>query len=164
MTSIPCKILEHLIYSSVYNHLEVNSILCDAQHGFRKKRSCETQLIVTINEIASRVNLGEQVDVLTLDFSKAFDKVPHERLFHKLQYYGIQGTYLNWIKELQDLILEKVNELNRRVELFQLHPCNWHQESDGDVTSDSDYETVSDLASTIMSSSDIHVTTAISVM
>ena len=99
LTSIPCKILEHLIYSSVYNHLEVNSILCDAQHGFRKKRSCETQLIVTINEIASRVNLGEQVDVLTLDFSKAFDKVPHERLFHKLQYYGIQGTYLNWIKE-----------------------------------------------------------------
>ena len=74
-------------------------LLCDAQHGFRKKRSCETQLIVTINEIASRVNLGEQVDVLTLDFSKAFDKVPHERLFHKLQYYGIQGTYLNWIKE-----------------------------------------------------------------
>ena len=86
LTSIPCKILEHLIYSWVYNHLEVNSILCDAQHGFRKKRSCETQLIITINEIASCVNLGEQVDVLTLDFSKAFDKVPHERLFYKLQY------------------------------------------------------------------------------
>ena len=97
LTSILCKILEHLTYSSVYNHLEVNSILYDAQHG--KKRSCETQLIITINEIASCVNLGEQVDVLTLDFSKAFDKVPHERLFHKLQYYGIQGTYLNWIKE-----------------------------------------------------------------
>ena len=45
------------------------------------------------------MNLGEQVDVLTLDFSKAFDKVPHKRLFYKLQYYGIQGTYLNWIKE-----------------------------------------------------------------
>ena len=43
LTSIPCKILEHLIYSSVYNHLEANSILCDAQHGFRKNRSCETQ-------------------------------------------------------------------------------------------------------------------------
>ena len=64
-----------------------------------ERKACETQLIITINEIASRVNLGEQVDVLTLDFSKAFDKVPHERLFYKLQYYGIQGTYLNWIKE-----------------------------------------------------------------
>ena len=84
LTSIPCKILEHLIYSSVYNHLEANSILCDAQHGFRKNRSCETQLIITINEIVSRLNLGEQVDVLSLDFSKAFDKVPHERLFCKL--------------------------------------------------------------------------------
>ena len=99
LTSIPCKILEHLIYSSVYNHLEANSILCDAQHGFRKNRSCETQLIITINEIVSRLNLGEQVDVLSLDFSKAFDKVPHERLFCKLDYYGIRGTYLEWVKE-----------------------------------------------------------------
>ena len=99
LTSIPCKILEHLIYSSVYNYLKINSILCDAQHSFRKKRSCKMQLTITINEMASRVNLGEQVDVLTLDSSKAFDKVPHERLFHKLQYYGIQGTYLNWIKK-----------------------------------------------------------------
>ena len=102
LTSIPCKILEHLIYSSVYSHLETNSILCDAQHGFRKKRSCETQLIITVNEIASRLNLGKQVDVLTLDFSKAFDKVPHERLFHKLQYYGIQGSYLNWIRATEN--------------------------------------------------------------
>ena len=99
MTSIPSKILEYLKYSSVYNQLEFNCILCDAQHSFRKKRSCETQLIITVNEMASRVNLVEQVDVLTLDFSKAFDKVPHKRLFNKLQYYGIQGTYLNWIKE-----------------------------------------------------------------
>ena len=53
------QILEHLIYSSVYSHLEVNSILCDAQQGFRKKRSCETQLIITVNEITSCVNLGE---------------------------------------------------------------------------------------------------------
>ena len=99
LTSIPCKILEHLIYSSLYNHLEANSILCDAQHGFRKNRSCETQLIITINEIASRLNLGEKVDVLALDFSKAFDKVPHARLFCKLDFYGIRGTYLEWIKD-----------------------------------------------------------------
>ena len=71
---------------SVYNHLEANSILCDAQHGFRKKRSCKTQLIITIDDIASRLNLGEQVDVLSLDFSKAFDRAPHERLFCKLDF------------------------------------------------------------------------------
>ena len=99
LTSIPCKILEHLIYSSVYNHLEANSILRDAQHGFRKNQSRETQLIITINEIASCLNLGEQVDVLSLDFSKVFDRVPHECLFRKLSYYEIRGTYLEWIKE-----------------------------------------------------------------
>ena len=88
LTSIPWKILEHVIYSSVYNHLEVNSILCDAQHRFRKKRSCETQLIITVNEIASCVNLGEQVDLLTLDFSKVFDKVPHEQLHRRRKGWG----------------------------------------------------------------------------
>ena len=51
-------------------------------------------LITNINDIASRLNLGEQVDVLSLDFSKAFDRVPDERLFCKLDYYGICGTYL----------------------------------------------------------------------
>ena len=59
----------------------------------------EIQLTITINEIASCLNLGEQIDVITLDFSKAFDKVPHACLFRKLDFYGIQGTYLKWIKE-----------------------------------------------------------------
>ena len=77
LTSIPCKIFEHIIYSSVYKHLENNGILCDSQHGFRKNRSCEKQLITTLHDLAYRLNSGEQVNVLFLDFSKAFDKVPH---------------------------------------------------------------------------------------
>ena len=99
LTSIPCKIFEHLIYSSVYNHLETNCILSDAQYGFRKNRSCETQLIITVNELSSRLNLREQVDVITLDFSKAFDKVSHACLSCKLEFYGVRSTYLKWIKE-----------------------------------------------------------------
>ena len=99
LTSIPFKILEHRIYLSVNKHFETNCILSDAQHGFRKNRSCETQLIITVNELASRLNLGEQVDVITFDFSKAFDKVPHAYLFCKLEFYGIRSTYLKWIKE-----------------------------------------------------------------
>jgi len=111
LTSIPCKIFEHIIYSTIYKHLENNSILCDAQHGFRKHRSCETQLIITIHDIASRLNAGEQIDVLFLDFSKAFDKVPHDRLIYKLHYYGIRGSYLEWIKQFlvgrtQQVIIE----------------------------------------------------------
>ena len=57
------------------------------------------QLITTIHDIASRLNAGEQIDVLFLDFSKAFDRVPHDWLIHKLHYHGIRGSYLEWIKQ-----------------------------------------------------------------
>ena len=78
-------------------HYDQNKILTDNQHGFRKRRSCETQLIATVHEIVKGMADGTQVDVVLLDFSKAFDKVPHERLLRKLDFYGIRGTTLEWI-------------------------------------------------------------------
>jgi len=78
----------------------MNSVLCDAQHGFRKNHSCVTQLIATITEIASLLDQGVQTDILFFDFSKAFDEVPHARLFIKLDYYGIRGPYLDWIRQI----------------------------------------------------------------
>ena len=71
-------------------HFDKHNILNDAQHGFRKNRSCETQLIITVDEIAHHLANNKQVDAILLDFSKAFDKVPHHRLFVKLDYYGIR--------------------------------------------------------------------------
>jgi len=73
-------------------------VLCDNQHGFRSKRSCETQLLGVVNDFTKALNSGEQIDALFLDFSKAFDKVPHERLYLKLLHCGINGNLLNWIK------------------------------------------------------------------
>lgn len=103
LTSITCKILEHIIHSSIMSHYDRNNILTNAQHGFRKKRSCETQLIVTIHDIASKLSKGNQVDIILLDFSKAFDKVPHLRLLHKLEHYGVNKKINTWIKSfLQD--------------------------------------------------------------
>jgi len=103
LTSITCKVLEHIIHSSIMDHYDQNNILTNAQHGFRKKRSCETQLIITIHEIASKLSKGSQVDIILLDFSKAFDKVPHLRLLHKLEYYGVNKKTNAWIKTfLQD--------------------------------------------------------------
>ena len=67
------------------------------QHGFRRKRSCETQLVTTIQKIAQNLTSKGQVDVILLDFAKAFDKVPHRRLLHKLKFYGVDGTTLAWI-------------------------------------------------------------------
>ena len=77
LTVVTCKMLEHIICSSIHKHLEKHRILTDTQHGFRKKRSCESQL-----DLAKSMDLSEQIDLILLDFSKAFDKVPHERLLY----------------------------------------------------------------------------------
>ena len=79
-------------------HLSSHNILINQQHGFREKFSCETQLISAIHDWAKSINFRGQTDVLLLDFSKAFDSVPHERLLVKLDFYGIRGNMLNWIK------------------------------------------------------------------
>ena len=89
LTAICSKILEHIIYSNIMNHLSQNNLLSDNQHGFRACRSCETQLITTVQElhVAKNMSSGKQIDAILLDFSKAFDKVPHRRLLMKLDHY-----------------------------------------------------------------------------
>jgi len=90
--------MEHVIYSSMFDHLNHHQALRDEQHGFWQHRSCDTQLITTVHDFAQCLNQQVQCDMLLLDFSKAFDKVPHSRLFHKLQFYGIRGSLLPWVK------------------------------------------------------------------
>ena len=73
-------------------------VLCDAQHGFRPNRSCDTRLITTVNDFAECLNKGGQCNILTLDFSKTFDKIPYACLYHKLSHYGIRGPILSWLQ------------------------------------------------------------------
>lgn len=98
LTSVTCKIMEHIIFKHIMQHLEKYDILVDYQHGFRQKRSCESQLVTTIEDIAKHLDKKEQVDMLILDFSKAFDVVPHIRLLRKLEHYGINGKIIEWVK------------------------------------------------------------------
>ena len=63
-------------------------------------RSCETELLVTVHDIAKNLAFGDQVDVILFDFSEAFDKVPHQRLLHKLQYYRVGNRTLKWIQSV----------------------------------------------------------------
>ena len=62
------------------------------------KRFCETQLLSTVNDIAENLDAGRQIDVMLLDFSKAFDRVTHIWLCHNLHHLGINGSVLEWIK------------------------------------------------------------------
>ena len=111
LTCIASKILEHIVHSHVTKHFEHYNILTDCQHGFRSKRSTELQLILTIHDIASTLQQNKSIHAAVLDFSKAFDKVPHQRLLMKLKHYGIHGNFLSWMesfltKRVQTVICE----------------------------------------------------------
>ena len=93
------KTLEHIIYSSIFLYLETHKILNYCQHGFRAHRLCETQLIGAITDFHHCLNNRKHIDALFLDFSKAFDKVSHVKLCHKLSHYGINGQLLSWIQD-----------------------------------------------------------------
>ena len=87
------------LVSNINKHLALDSILADCQHGFRTQRS---QLVHFVHDIMSNldgaVNPGhKQTDLIIMDFAKAFDNVPHRRLLHKLDYYGIRGSTHKWI-------------------------------------------------------------------
>ncbi len=98
LTCILCKLMEHIIVSNLMKHLDRNNILSEFQHGFRNNRSCETQLTGLIQDLTSTMDKKMQTDMIVLDFAKAFDKVSHPRLMHKLQHYGITGRTHRWIE------------------------------------------------------------------
>ena len=99
LTCVACKLLEHVLCSHIRDHLDRHNALSPYQHGFRKKMSCESQLLVTTHDLLSRLDHKEEVDVGVLDFSKAFDVVPHKRLMSKLRLYGVEGKISCWISE-----------------------------------------------------------------
>ena len=96
LTSISSKLLEHIIHSNVMDHLEKHGFLNAFQHGFRKNHSCETQLITTVRDFSTCLNNREQIDAVLLDFSKAFDKVDHQKLLSKMTDAGIDGPLHQW--------------------------------------------------------------------
>jgi len=98
LTSQLSKMMESLIRDAVVEHLEKNKLLRASQHGFRRGRSCLTNLLSFLDDVSQMMENKESVDTIYLDLAKAFDKVPHCRLLRKLESYGIGGNVLRWIK------------------------------------------------------------------
>ena len=99
LTSVVCKVFEGFIRDKLYDHMIKNKILSNVQHGFVKGRSCITQLLSTLHEWFQYLDQDIPVDAIYLDFRKAFDTVPHQRLLSKLHGYGVRGQILDWIRD-----------------------------------------------------------------
>ena len=91
LTCIIFKVIESLIKDAIVEHLARNSLIRSSQHGFKAGRSCLTNLLEYMEELTRLVEEGHSVDMFYLNFSKAFDLVPHKRLLVKLRSMGIQG-------------------------------------------------------------------------
>ena len=98
LTSIPCKVMESIIRDHIVDHLDYNNLIANSQHGFLKSRSCVTNLLTFLEVVTEAVDNSKPVDLVYLDFEKAFDVVPKERLIIKLYEHGIQESLLVWIK------------------------------------------------------------------
>ena len=79
------------------DHMEKHYLIKESQHGFVRKKSCLTNLLVFMEEVTNYLDSGYPVDVIYLDFQKTFDKVPHQRLLMKLAAHGLGGDILQWI-------------------------------------------------------------------
>ena len=99
LTCIICKVLEKLVRDILVNHMTINNLFYEYQHGFLKGRSCITNLRFILEELTKARDHGVTADVVYLDFAKAFDSVPNKRLIPKLWSYQIEGKILfesNW--------------------------------------------------------------------
>ena len=98
LTSIIGKVMESIIRDHLVQHMMDNALFCDAQHGFVPGRSCMTQLLTVLELWTVMLDSGDPIDAVYLDFRKAFDSVPHQRLHAKIAAYGINGKVLGWIQ------------------------------------------------------------------
>ena len=91
LTCVSCKLLESILKDDIMQHLTRNKLLKNSQHGFMAGKSCTTNLLEFMEKITSEADRGKSVDIVYLDFAKAFDKVPTERLIRKLDATELEG-------------------------------------------------------------------------
>ena len=120
LTSVPCKIMESIIKDRMKKFLDSNGAISDAQHGFMQGRSCLTNLLETLENWTRALDEGYGIDVLYLDYRKAFDSVPIQRLIEKLKAYVISGNLLQWIESFLTLRTMRVGIRGSYSEWFEV--------------------------------------------
>jgi len=99
LTSILSKVLERFVKEAMITHMSENHLFSEAQHGFRSRRCCTLQLLEAMEMWTRAVDEGLPIDIIYMDFKKAFDSVPHRRLIAKLHAYGFRGELLQWLTD-----------------------------------------------------------------
>lgn len=99
LTCIACKVMEKLVRERVLKHLQNNNLISGEQHGFVPGRSTITQLLDVMDDWTKIIDDGGSVDIIYMDYQKAFDSVPHRRLLEKVKAHGIGGNVKNWIED-----------------------------------------------------------------
>jgi hypothetical protein len=123
VTSIVVKTLERMVHKHIMNFLSELRLLCENQHGFRRFRSCLTQLLQLVHHWFSVLDKQGAIDVAFLDFAKAFDKVSHPHLINKLKSYGISDPLIEWINNF-------LSGRKQRV-VIDGHESNWLEVTSG---------------------------------
>ncbi len=100
--------MERTVRDAIVRHMEENNLFTIHQHGFRKGHSCVTQLIEVLDQWTEALDQSESIDVIFLDFKKAFDTVPHKRLLLKLKGYKIEDKIIKWVEKFLENRLPRV--------------------------------------------------------
>ena len=98
LTCVASKIMERVIVQQMTSYFTKCNLISDSQHGFIVNRSTCTNLLESFNDWTLALQDRTGVAVVYIDFAKAFDSVPHDKLVHRLKTYGINGQLLLWIK------------------------------------------------------------------
>ena len=99
LTCVACKVMERIINKRIINHLEANSLISSSQHGFRSKRSVDTNLLESYSLVTDLLERGLPVDIILLDLAKAFDKVCHRYLIHRLLTLSVSPQVVSWTED-----------------------------------------------------------------
>ena len=123
LTSVVCKCMEKIIRNHIISYMKVNGLFSQKQYGFISGRSTVLQLIKILDEWTSEMDKGNYIDVIYMDFQKAFDTVPHTRLISKLKSFNIRNDLVNWIEAFITNRRQKVAVNGKE--------SNWHKVTSG---------------------------------